>query len=156
MHFDRADCFQFLALTAHTNPDISILELGSTTGLAASSILSSAAEGSDGVPQTFEYVFSSPNHDILKKAEQQLEPWKDRIKFKTLAIEKDPGSQGFDNGTFDVVIVSDPLGAVQDPEIILATTRKLLKPRGKLCLTTVTNPGMRLSMVLHCLPSWSR
>lgn len=141
---------------AHTNPDVSILELGTSTGAAAPSIISSAAEEPDSLPQTFEYVFSSPTDDTLKIAEDQLAPWKDRIKFKKFSVEKDSSSQGFENGTLDVVIISTPVGVAHHAERTLATVRKLLKPGGKLCLMNVTNPGMRLSLVLRSLTSWSR
>ena len=141
---------------AHTNPDISILESGTTTRTAALSIISSVTEDSNDVSQIFEYVLSSPNDDTLKELEGQLEPWKSRIKFKTLSFETDASNQGFDDEAFDIIILSNPLGAVQDPEKTLATTKRLLKPGGKLCLMNVTNACMRLSVVLRCLSSWSR
>ena len=141
---------------AHTNPDISILELGTTTGLAAPSIIASTAKEQNGISQTFEYVFSCPNEDALKKAEEQLITCKNRVHIKLLDPEKDLSGQGFQSGTFDIVIISDPLGAAQDADRTLAISRKLLKTGGKLCLVNVTHPGMALSLVLRSLPSWSR
>ena len=101
------------------------------------------------------YVFSASNEGDLKEAKDHLAATNASITFKTLSIEKELSGQGFEGGTFDMIIASNPLRA-QDDEKTLTNMKKLLKPEGKLCLVNVARPATGLSMVFRCMASSSK
>lgn len=137
---------------AHTNPNTSILEFGSATKERVFSALSTTLLTNKDDPEMFQYIFAAPTIGALESAEKHLEPWKNYVKFKTLAIEKDLSSQGFENATFDIIIWSHPFETVERRDKVLSCTRRLLKPEGKICFVSMTNPGMTLPLVSRCLP----
>ena len=139
-------------MLAHNNPDLSILELGTAKGGLASSLFSSTPELSDDMPSLPNYVFSAYNEGDLKEAKEFLAATNANITFKTLSIEKELTSQGFEGETFDIIIASNPLRP-QDDEKTLTNMKKMLKPEGKLCLVNVARPATGLSMVFRCLAS---
>lgn len=142
-------------MLSHNNPDLSVLELGTARGGLALSLFSSTSELSDAMPSLPNYVFSASNEGDLKEAKDHLAATNASITFKTLSIEKELSSQGFEGGTFDMIIASNPL-RVQDDEKTLTNMKKLLKPKGKLCLVNVAHPATGLSMVFRCLASSSK
>ena len=101
------------------------------------------------------YIFSSPTDAESKENEYRLGILKDRVDFRTLSLDRDLDSQGFKDGTFDVIICSS-LGPLCDPDRALVNIRQLLKPGGKACLVDIMNQNMQLSLVLHCLQALSR
>ncbi|KAL9100557.1 MAG: hypothetical protein Q9163_004079 [Psora crenata] len=147
----RRKLAELVDLAAHTNPDISILELGDAEGGAASSILNSKLGNSSAMDQAFPYTFTTANGAALEAAQASLQPLKDRIGFKVLSIQEELSTQGFEASAFDIIIISHPLAALQ-LEGALTNIRKLLKQGGTLCLLNVNKPGLRLSIVLNCLP----
>ena len=139
-------------MLAHNNPDLSILELGTARGGLAVSLFSSTPELSDDLPSLPNYVFSAYNEADTQEAKERLTATNANITFKTLAIEKELTSQGFEGETFDIVIASNPLRP-QDDEKTLTNMKKMLKPEGKLCLVNVARPATGLSMIFRCLAS---
>ncbi|MCJ1354257.1 MAG: hypothetical protein MMC33_004244 [Icmadophila ericetorum] len=153
------ECFtklaEYIELLAHENPGISILDLGTAAGAAASLVIANTSKDSDGPPPTFHYVFSSPTEAESKEAEERLNHLKNYVKFKTVSMSKDPTSHGLPMESFDVIILS-VLEDIHDLDGRLVNAKRLLKPGGKLCVIGITNPGMRLSLVLHCLQAMPR
>ena len=98
------------------------------------------------------YVFSTSTEVDLKEAKEHLGVTNTSINCMTLSIEKELTSQGFEAGTFDIIIASNPLRA-QDDEKTLTNMKKLLKPGGKLWLVNVARPAIGLSMIFRCLAS---
>lgn len=104
------------------------------------------------MPSLPNYVFSASTEGDLEKAKEHLGATNASITFKTLAIDKELTSQGFDGGAFDLIVASNPLRA-QDDDKALTNMKKLLKPGGKLCFVNVARPTTGLSMVFRCLTS---
>ena len=139
-------------MLAHNDPNLSILEMGTAKGGLASSLFSLKSGLSDEMPSLPNYVFSTSNEGELTEAKERLGVTNASITFKTLSIEKEPNSQGFEGEAFDMIIASNPLRA-QDDDKTLMNMKKLLKPEGKLCLVNVARPATGLSMVFKCLAS---
>ena len=72
-----------------------------------------------------------------------------------LDIEKDPTTQGFDAGAYDVIIADNVLHATEDISVTLCNVRTLLKANGKLILREQTAPDQFLTgFEFGLLPGW--
>ena len=126
------------------------MELGNGSINTASAVLSLSHSG------LFHYTLGGKDSTAVEKAKAQLQTKQLSAEAKVLIIDLDPFKQGFEDHTFDIIIATNSLYTVQNMDKALANALKLLKPGGKLCLIEVTNPGLRLGIVLGCLPDWLR
>lgn len=75
--------------------------------------------------------------------------------FQVLDIEKAPSDQGYEPGSYDIIIASNVLHATASLQRTLENTRQLLKPGGYLMLLEITNNGpIRFSNIMGGLPGW--
>lgn len=75
--------------------------------------------------------------------------------FRTLNIAADPVLQGFEPGSYDLIIASHVLHATENLQRSLANVRCLLKPEGRLLLLETTNPdSIRLGFIFGLLNDW--
>lgn len=142
-------------LLAHKEPELSVLELGDSTGGAASSILRNDSDTPSTPLSLGRYVFSSSTDAALKEAEERLVAFKGRLEFKSLALDQDPLGQGFHHNSFDVIICSS-LISLCNLDKTLTNMKQLLRPGGKVCLIGITHPSLSFSLVSRCLNTSSR
>lgn len=77
------------------------------------------------------------------------------MRFQKLDLEIDPTSQGFVEGSYDVVIAGNVLHATTNLMQTLQYVRKLLRPGGKLIMGETTNQdNLRDKFVFGLLPGW--
>lgn len=75
--------------------------------------------------------------------------------FKILNIERDPVSQGYVEGSYDLMVAAWVLHGTPDIAATARNVRKLLKPLGKLVLLEVTRPDIfRSGFAFGLLPAW--
>ncbi|KAF2177891.1 hypothetical protein K469DRAFT_601543 [Zopfia rhizophila CBS 207.26] len=141
---------------AFKNPSIRIIEVGAGTGGLTASLLDTLnrhAQNESGTSRFAEYVYTDISPGFFVRARERFN--NPRISYKTLDISKDPTDQGFDAGSFDVVVASNVLHATPNLEETLKNSRKLLKPGGKLILHESTNPkATKLGFIFGLLPGW--
>ena len=78
-----------------------------------------------------------------------------RVHFKALDIEKDPAMQGFEAGTYDMIVASNVLHTTSNLSVTVANAQKLLKPGGKLALYEITEPQiLRSGFIFGLLSGW--
>ncbi|RYP69020.1 hypothetical protein DL771_006346 [Monosporascus sp. 5C6A] len=97
------------------------------------------------------YHFTNASDDDFEHAEQELAGWGDILMFDTLDVAKEPSSQGFELGSYDVVIAS---GIVQPSTQTLTNTQALIKPGGKLLMVQTPRYELERQLVLGLLPEW--
>ncbi|KAK0386278.1 hypothetical protein NLU13_6115 [Sarocladium strictum] len=151
-----AQAAYYIELMAHKNPNMKILEIGAGTGGASLPILK-ALGGSNGTAPRFKsYTFTDISVGFFEKAREKLASWVPFMNFGELNIEEDPAEQGFDLGSYDLVIASNVLHATKFIKKTLENSRKLLKPEGKLVLSDITDPSqkMRFHMIVGSLEGW--
>lgn len=86
------------------------------------------------VSGVLEYTFTcSDEHDLRSVRESQLSRHGNKVAYQVLDLKKSHESEGFQDKTFDVVILSDPSSAMVTRPAV-AALRKFLNPTGKLCL----------------------
>ncbi|KAE8135591.1 hypothetical protein BDV38DRAFT_294606 [Aspergillus pseudotamarii] len=146
---------ELLNLLMHSNPRAKILEIGAGTG-GSTTVILDHLRSPDGVPMYGSYVFSDISPGFLHSAKEK---YKDRknMEYRLLDISKDPVLQGFEYGSFDIIVASNVIHATECLNTTLQNVRKLLAPGGRLILQELW-PG---KYILHSflmfkgvLPGW--
>ncbi|KAE8834712.1 hypothetical protein PTNB73_08612 [Pyrenophora teres f. teres] len=135
------------------NPHLSMLEIGAGTGSATKTILQSV--GHDFASYTFTDISSS----FFENAAETFSDYQGRMVFKVCNAEIDPVEQGFEAGTYDVVIAFMVVHACANLNETVANLRKLLKPGGLLVLGEGASDGAMQAgagFIFGTLPGWWR
>ena len=129
---------------AHQNPELNIIEIGAGTGGATMPILRSMGGGEAGsTPRFGHYTYTDISPGFFEKAKTKFENWGHLMTYQTLDISADPTGQGFNTGSYDVVVACNVLHATSNINETMANIRALLKPGGKIILIEETVPKAR-------------
>ncbi|KAF1828904.1 reducing type I polyketide synthase [Decorospora gaudefroyi] len=149
---------RYVDAMAHKNPNLKILEIGAGTGAITIPILETLSrhgEQEAGASRFSQYMYTDISPSFFEKAQDMFRDHLDRMEFKVLDAERDPGEQGFDMGEYDLVVASYVMHATKDLNVTLSNTRRLLKPGGKLLLLEICNPDiLRAGFAFGLLPGW--
>ncbi|KAH8691692.1 reducing type I polyketide synthase [Phaeosphaeriaceae sp. PMI808] len=144
---------RYIDSLVHKSPDLKWLEIGAGTGSSTDSILKTIADPEMG-PRYREYMFTDIGASFLSQAQEKFSV-QSRMKFQTLDIERSPKIQGFEEGTYDVVIADNIFHATSNLQQTLQNVRGLLKPGGKLIMKEMTQPQKLVTgFVFGLLPGW--
>ena len=97
-------------MMAHKNPSLRILEIGAGTGAGTGRILDACLcnKGTSGqYLRVGEYTFTDIAPSFLDAARSRFQEFTHSMKFAVLDIEQDPGSQGFEEGYYDLIVASN-------------------------------------------------
>jgi acyl transferase domain-containing protein len=95
---------RYLEVLSHGNPHIKVLEIGAGTGGSTRKVLGSLKKGSQlGYSK---YTFTDISPFFFEGAKKQFPEHLSRMEFRTLDIESDPVEQGFELGTYDVIVAA--------------------------------------------------
>lgn len=128
---------------------VRILEVGGGTGGATAHVLPVFDA------QRIEYVFTDISRAFFPRAQERFAAYP-YLQFEVLDAEKDPGSQGFERGSFDIILAANVLHATADLSAALRNLRKLLAPGGLLLLLEVVRPQLWLDITFGLLDGWWR
>lgn len=134
-----------IALYAHQNPGLKILEVGAGTGSATSEILP-ALKGGTLWRQYVEYRFTDTTTSFLAGAEERFAQF-EGMTFGAFDMEKSPESQGYTQ-EWDLVVASNVIHATSDIKRTLLNIHKVLKPGGKMVLLELTQSQLSAGLVL--------
>lgn len=126
---------------------IRILEIGAGTGGLTSHIVSTLPAN------RVEYFFTDISKLFLSDAEQKFSDHH-FVRYRTLDIEQDPGEQGFDSHSFDIILASDVLHATSSLDITLDNVRSLLHSSGLLVLIELANTPRWAELIFGLLKGW--
>ncbi|KAI4210919.1 MAG: hypothetical protein LQ351_006238 [Letrouitia transgressa] len=130
------------------HPHARILEIGAGTGGTARSILDRVGDAYS------RYTFTDISSGFFEKAAEKLANNQSKLTFRVLDIEKDVGEQGFEDGSYDIVVASNVLHATRKLGETVQHARTLLRPGGYLILVEVTGDLLRLPFLMGGLPGW--
>jgi SAM-dependent methyltransferase len=133
------------------HPHLNILEIGAGTGGATKNILKAIDHDLDS------YTFTDISSSFFENAADIFAPWKDRMVFKVYDAERDPTTQGFKEGQYDVIVASLVIHATAELAKTLRNLRKLLRPGGYLVVGEGTSDGPLQSgdgFIFGALPGW--
>lgn len=114
-----------------------ILEVGGGTGGTTAWLLPELAEETD-----LRYDFTDISPIFTRRAEQKFAA-RDFVAYRVLDLEKDAQAQGFEAGTYDLIVAANVIHATRHVGRTLANLAPLLKPGGQLLMREITRP-MRL------------
>ncbi|KAK8037847.1 hypothetical protein PG991_001193 [Apiospora marii] len=148
MERTSAQLVGYLDALAHKNPLMKILEVGAGTGGTAKPVLDRLGS------RYGRYDFTDVSPWFLDRAKDRFAAM-EQVEYRILDIEGDPSTQGFQVGTYDVLLASNVLHATRDIVATLRNCLALLKPGGKLLLTEGVRPSsMMTNFVFGLLPGW--
>nr|ASA76631.1 polyketide synthase [Pyxidicoccus sp. MCy9557] len=131
-----------------TGGKIRILEVGAGTGGTSELVLRAIR----GYGERLVYTYTDVSRSFVEYGRKHFDA--DFMAFSVLNIEKDITTQGFEPGSFDLVIAANVLHATPSLRATLGQVKALLKPGGWLVLNEVTTPQDFATMVLGLLPGW--
>ncbi|KAL2813950.1 hypothetical protein BDW59DRAFT_24526 [Aspergillus cavernicola] len=135
-------------LCTHKNPRAKILEIGGGTGGCTQVVL-------DTIGDSFgRYDFTDVSSGFFTAAQERFSKWQELMTFKKLDIESNPEAQGFECGTYDVVVACQVLHATKNMVHTLSNVRRLLKPGGRLILVETTRDDVDVFLTFGLLPGW--
>ncbi|KAI9748822.1 MAG: hypothetical protein M1835_001711 [Candelina submexicana] len=126
------DCQRFFGLLGHAKPHLRILEIGAGTGGTTASVLRDLVTES-GQRMYFEYCYTDTSPGFFVAAKERFKDFQN-IRYAVLNISKDPIEQGFEAGTYDLILASNVLHATPSNQSTLQNVRCLLHPQGQLLL----------------------
>ncbi|KAL3473253.1 hypothetical protein BJX99DRAFT_261561 [Aspergillus californicus] len=150
---DRIDSTEFFVTAGHTNPTMRILEIGGGTG-GTTLLALQALTSINGEPMYSNYTFTDVSSGFFSAAKERFAAYSG-LEFKTLDIGKDPAEQGFETGTYDLIIASNVIHATETLNVTLKNVRKLLHPRGRFFLQELTPAAAKMiNLIMGPLPGW--
>ncbi len=136
-------------LTAPSSPEIKILEIGAGTGSTTGHVLREISGLGN-----FAYCYTDIASVFTQHGKRKFGASYPFMTFKTLDIEEDVESQGFDVAFYDVIIASNVLHATARIDRTLSQVRKLLKPGGVLIMNEVTKFQEIVSVIFGLTSGW--
>ena len=139
---------RFLDAIVHKDPKIRVLEIGAGTGATTDFILealSQSGQGSSNVLGCARYDYTDISPAFFEAAADRYKRHGSKLRFRILDIETNPSKQGFEIGTYDLLIAASvrlfilrPIKysllhvqvfhATKNLELTLRNARALLKP----------------------------
>lgn len=147
----------FLDLVSHEKPSLRILEIGSGTGGLTASVLAilQDLEKCTGSTHFGEYIYTDISPAFFEQAQTNFAYFIDRMGFQKLDIEKPPETQGFELGSYDIVLAGSVLHATSQLAMSMSNVRKLVKPGGYFLTAEITRTNLARALVgFGSLPGW--
>ena len=144
----------YVNLLAFKSPSMTVLEVGAGTGATTLPLLRALRMGESHLLER--YDFTDISTGFFDSSRSVLEEWSDLLNYRSLNIENDPVSQGFLEGSYDLVIASNVLHATANIETSLVNIRKLLKPGGRLAIIEGVRSVPILNFTFGTLSGWWR
>ena len=146
---------KLVKLFSHKYPQAKILEIGAGTGGCTTAVLKALGGGeAGGDPQFAHYDFTDISSGFFEAAREKFNAWGSLINYQKLDVENNPAEQGFEIGSYDLIVACQVLHATKAMRNTMTNVQKLLKPNGKLIVMETTNDGMDMQLVFGCLPGW--
>lgn len=142
----------YCAELGRQNPALKVLEIGGGTASASLPILQAARRQGESLISS--YDFTDVSHGFFEPAKERLAEFSAVVNYRVLDIERDVGAQGFEEGSYDLVIACNVIHATSDISSSMKNARALLRPGGTLILMEITTCALHYSMVFGAFPGW--
>ncbi|PGH15529.1 hypothetical protein AJ79_02311 [Helicocarpus griseus UAMH5409] len=150
---NNADHMQFLTLLGHKKPHMKVLEIGAGTGGTTATVLPHL-KSEQGERMYGSYTYTDISAGFFLGAKERFKDY-EAIYYSVLDITQDPASQGFEEGSIDLVVASNVLHATPNLVQTLTNVRKLLHPEGRLFLLELSPESSKsVNYVMGPLVGW--
>jgi hypothetical protein len=126
----RSDYKNFFQVLGHTYPRLRILEIGGGYGGTTAAVVGGLTPA--GEPLYSSYVYTNSSSVVIASA-PKIHKFPG-MQYRVFDISRDPSEQGFEENSFDLIIAGEALQKSSDTKRTLTHIRKLLSPKGYLCL----------------------
>ncbi|ORX95044.1 BcPKS1, polyketide synthase [Clohesyomyces aquaticus] len=150
----------YLDALGHKNSAMKILEVGAGTGAWTGFVLEPLllhGNKEEGTPRFSRYDYTDISAGFFEHAKEKFSKVNDtgRMSFQVLDLERNPVEQGFEIGTYDVVVAATVLHATRDLKKTFQHVRKLMKSGAKLIMLEIVQPEkLRSGFTFGLLPGW--
>jgi NADPH:quinone reductase-like Zn-dependent oxidoreductase len=107
-----------------------------------------------GAPLLEKCDFTDDSQELLDGVRKRLVDWGDRVAYARLDIEKDPVGQGFEAGSYDIILAAQVFREARCRDTAMRHVRKLLKDTGKLFLLEAAMETPEVQLIFGTLPRW--
>lgn len=146
---------EYLKLVQYKVPNLRVLEVGAGAGNLTLTLLEALyGEKRDYATTLGTYVLADASESFIANAQEKLKKFESVVELKPLDIEKSPAQQGFEPGSFDVIVASNALHATHNLENTLGHLKSLLKPGGQVAFAELTAPSLRWGVLGGSLQGW--
>lgn len=140
---------RMIAQLSHRYPRMKIFEIGAGTGGSTRHVLDHLGD------KFSNYTYTDISSGFFEAAQELFKKHENRMVYQTYDMERDPESQGFVPGHYDLILASNVLHATDKLEDMMINARRLLKPGGYLiALELANNDSMRVGLPMGSLPGW--
>ncbi|KAF2468734.1 polyketide synthase [Lindgomyces ingoldianus] len=133
-------------------PQMRVLEIGAGSASASLPILT--ALRSSGRVMASQYVFTDISAGFFDAAKDVLADFDDTVSYQVLNIEDDPTTQGFEAGSYDIIIASNVIHATRSISSAISNAASLLRPSGKLILMEITQDRLFYNFIFGAFEGW--
>lgn len=145
-------CTRWIKVFGHQKPQMRIIEIGAGTGSATVHILNALSSDDLATPRFASLDYTDISPGFFERAKEKFERWGGLINYRRLDIANDPVEQGFEPGSYDLVIASEVLHATAHMDRTMRNVRTLVKPGGKVVIIETTLLTMFHNIVFGTLP----
>ncbi|KAL3482091.1 hypothetical protein BJX99DRAFT_252807 [Aspergillus californicus] len=134
------------------NPGLRVLEVGAGTGSATEPILRALNGGDQRYIQS--YDFTDLSTGFFEPAKERLGDLADVVNFRVFDASRNAEEQGFDIGSYDLIVASNVIHATPRIDDTLSSIRPLLKPGGRFILMEVSRYTIFCNLVFGLFEGW--
>lgn len=145
-------CARWIKVFGHQKPQMRIIEIGAGTGSATVHILNALARDNLATPSFAALDYTDVSPGFFERAKERFERWGGLINYRRLDIANDPVEQGFEPGSYDLVIAAEVLHATAHMDSTMRNVRTLVKPGGKVVIIEPTLLTMFHNIIFGTLP----
>ncbi|KAF4946648.1 hypothetical protein FGADI_11037 [Fusarium gaditjirri] len=146
------DYSKFLRILSHTRPTLRILEVGAGTGGTTETILRGLAQ-IQGLPAYSVYTYTDISAGFFPAAKNRFSN-ASNMEFKVLDVSQNPLEQGFQSGTYDLIVAANVLHATPSLHETLSNIRALLKSNGMLVMTELCTVSSLSTYLVGTFSGW--
>jgi SAM-dependent methyltransferase len=149
---DLWDYKDFLDLVSHGKPNLKILEIGAGTGGTTATVLRDLISPF-GERMYSKYCYTDISAGFFTAAKDRFQNYPN-IEYAVLDISKDPIEQGFEKGSYDLILATNVIHATPKIGESLRNIHTLLHPHGRLFLQELSCTTKWTNYVMGAFPGW--